>query len=41
MVITSLPFDYARLLDTGDRVRRTKARTNDSRGRRTGPRGEA
>jgi hypothetical protein len=35
MFLTSLPLDYVRLLDRGDRIRRTRARTSDSRVRKT------
>ena len=35
MLLASLPFDYATLLDPGDRVRRTRSRTTGSRVRRT------
>ncbi len=35
MLLTSLPFDYATMLDPGDRVRKTRARTSGSRVRRT------
>jgi hypothetical protein len=41
MFLASLPFDYAKLVDRGDRVRTTRKRTADSRLRRTSPRGEA
>jgi hypothetical protein len=34
MFLTTLPFDYAKLLDTGDRVRRTRGRPTGSRIRR-------
>jgi hypothetical protein len=34
MLLTSLPFDYAVLLDSGDRVRTTSARTSGTRIRR-------
>ena len=34
MLLTSLPFDYAALVDTQDRVRRTRKRPNGSRVRR-------
>jgi hypothetical protein len=34
MLLTSLPFDYAVLLDTGDRVRTKSPRTPGSRVRR-------
>ena len=40
MLLTSLPFDYARLIDPGDRVRRTRGRTTGSRVRRTSVRGK-
>jgi len=41
MFLTSLPFDYAKLVGPGDRVRTTRARATGSRFRRTSPRGEA
>jgi len=41
MFLTSLPFDYAKLVDCGDRVRTTRKRNADSRFRRMSPRGEA
>ncbi len=34
MLIPTFPFDYATLLDTTDRVRRTRARSPGSRVRR-------
>jgi len=34
MLLTSLPFDYATLLDTGDRVRTSRKRTSETRVRR-------
>jgi hypothetical protein len=34
MLLTSLPFDYAALVDTQDRVRRTRKRPTGSRVRR-------
>ena len=34
MLLTSLPFDYATLVDSGDRVRSTRKRTTESRVRR-------
>jgi hypothetical protein len=34
MLLTSLPFDYATLVDTGDRVRNTPKRASGSRVRR-------
>jgi hypothetical protein len=37
MLLAPLPFDYATLLDPGDRVRRTRARTQDRRGRPVPP----
>lgn len=37
----TLPFDYAKLVDRGDRVRTTRQRTADSRFRRTRQRGKA
>jgi hypothetical protein len=41
MLLTSLPFEYAVLLDSGDRVRTKSARTSGSRVRRTAPRGKS
>jgi hypothetical protein len=38
MLLTSLPFDYATLLDSGDRVRSKRPRPSGSRVRRTAPR---
>jgi hypothetical protein len=38
MFPSTLPFDYASLLDTSDRVRRTVGRPTGSRIRRTGAR---
>jgi len=35
MLLTSLPFDYAVLLDTSDRVRAKRPRTPGARVRRT------
>ena len=35
MFLNSLPFDYATLLDPGDRIRRTRSRSAGSRVRRT------
>jgi hypothetical protein len=35
MLLTSLPFDYAALVDTGDRVRSTRGRPAGSRVRRS------
>jgi hypothetical protein len=35
MLLTSLPFDYAALIDTSDRVRRTRKRPTGTRVRRT------
>ena len=35
MFLATLPFDYATLLDPGDRVRKTRRRTTGSRVRRT------
>jgi hypothetical protein len=35
MLLTSLPFDYAVLLDTKDRVRTKRPRTSEARVRRT------
>ena len=37
MLIAPLPFDYATLLDRGDRVRRTRKLTTDSRVRTPAP----
>lgn len=37
MLLAPLPFDYAALLDPGDRVRRTRALTADRRSRPTLP----
>jgi hypothetical protein len=34
MLLTSLPFDYVKLLDTGDRVRTPRKRTGEIRVRR-------
>jgi hypothetical protein len=34
MLLTSLPFDYATLVDTSDRVRRTRKRNVGTRVRR-------
>jgi hypothetical protein len=34
MLLTSLPFDYATLIDTSDRVRRTRKRPTGTRVRR-------
>ncbi|GIU94131.1 MAG: hypothetical protein KatS3mg012_0588 [Gaiellaceae bacterium] len=39
MLLAPLPFDYATLLDPGDRVRRTRIRTEDRRVRPTRARG--
>jgi hypothetical protein len=41
MFLTSLPFDYAKLVDRGDRVRAASKRSADSRLRRMSARGEA
>jgi hypothetical protein len=41
MFLASLPFDYAKLVDRGDRVRTTGKRTADIRLRRTSRRGRA
>ena len=41
MFPASLPFDYLKLLDHGDRVRTPRERTADSRVRRTSPRDKA
>jgi hypothetical protein len=38
MLLTSLPFDYAILLDSGDRVRRNNPRTTGTRVRRASAR---
>jgi hypothetical protein len=38
MLLAPIPFDYATLLDPGDRVRRTKQRPAGVRVRRTPPR---
>jgi hypothetical protein len=38
MLLTSLPFDYAVLLDSGDRMRTKRPRPSGSRVRRTTPR---
>lgn len=35
MLLAPLPFDYATLLDPGDRVRRSRKATTDRRVRRT------
>jgi len=35
MLLPTLPFDYVRHLDPGDRVRRTRSRPTGSRIRRT------
>jgi hypothetical protein len=35
MLLAPLPFEYAKLLDRGDRVRRTRKPATDSRVRRT------
>ncbi len=40
MFLTQLPFDYATLLDPGDRVRRTRKRASESRVRRAATRRE-
>ena len=40
MILTSLPFDYAKLLDHGDRVRTPRGLTTGRRVRRTKSRGE-
>jgi hypothetical protein len=34
MLLTTLPFDYATLLDPGDRLRKARRRTTGSRVRR-------
>jgi hypothetical protein len=41
MFLASLPFDYAKLVDRGDRVRTRRERTTGNRFRRTNPRGDA
>jgi hypothetical protein len=41
MLITPLPFDYATLLDPGDRVRKARRRTMGRRVRRPEDRTEA
>jgi hypothetical protein len=41
MLLTSLPFEYAVLLDSGDRVRTKSVRPSGSRVRRTAPRGKS
>ena len=41
MLLTSLPFDYAVLLDPGDRVRRKSTRPSGSRVRRAADRGKS
>jgi hypothetical protein len=38
MLLTTLPFDYAVLLESGDRVRTKGARASGTRVRRTRPR---
>lgn len=38
MLLTSLPFDYAALIDTTDRVRRARKRPTGTRVRRVDPR---
>ena len=38
MLMTPLPFDYAILLDPGDRIRKTRKVTTGSRVRRTSKR---
>jgi len=38
MILTTLPFDYAVLLDSGDRVRTNGTRASGTRVRRTPPR---
>jgi hypothetical protein len=37
MLLAPIPFDYAILLDPGDRVRRTRKRPTGARVRRTAP----
>lgn len=37
MLLARLPYDYAKLLDPGDRVRKARKRTGESRVRRTAP----
>jgi hypothetical protein len=41
MLVTPLPFDYATLLDPGDRVRKARRRTMGRRVRRAEDRTEA
>lgn len=41
MFPTSLPFDYVKLIDRGDRVRTRREHATGNRFRRTSPRGEA
>jgi len=41
MFLASLPFDYAKLVGPGDRVRTRRERTTENRFRRASPRGEA
>jgi hypothetical protein len=41
MLLTSLPFDYAKLVDTEDRVRTVRRRTSDTRVRRPAGRDKA
>ncbi len=40
MLLTSLPFDYAKLLDPGDRVRTPRKRVTGTRLRRNAARDE-
>jgi hypothetical protein len=41
MLLTTLPFDYATLVDTGDRVRNAPKRASGSRVRRKAGRGRS
>ena len=41
MILTSLPFDYVKLVAQGDRVRTRRERVPGSRFRRVNPRDEA
>ena len=41
MLPAAIPFEYAVLLDTGDRVRSKRPRTSGSRVRRTAPRNKS
>jgi hypothetical protein len=40
MLLSPLPFEYIRLMDPGDRIRRTRGRPTGTRIRRTSRRGE-